>query len=138
MCVYNLDHHCVYAGNKCIGEGNVAPFIRFLVTLTVGAIVCVVISLLYAWLHRTRLFRLSMKSWNFPMDMTWSQSMVRPYLFLYTWFTQAVFAERVWAVVFLTSMAASIGVSLLLHRQLVLTRRSTTWLEEMIHHKKLQ
>ena len=138
VCVYKLDHHCVYAGNKCIGEGNVAPFIRFLVTLIIGSTVCVVISLLYAWLHRTRLFRLSMKSWNFPIDMTWSKSMVRPLLFLYKWFTQAVFAERVWAVVFLTSMAASIGVSLLLHRQLVLTRRSTTWLEELMHNKKLQ
>lgn len=138
VCVYNLDHHCVYAGNKCIGEGNVAPFIRFLATLTVGSTVCVVISLLYAWLHRTRLFRLSLKSWNFPMEITWSQSLIRPVWFLYKWFTQAVFAERVWAVVFLTSMAASIGVSLLLHRQLVLSRRSTTWLEELIDNKKVQ
>jgi len=138
VCVYNLDHHCVYAGNKCIGEGNMTPFFRFLVALTVGSTVCVIISLLYGWLHRARLFRLSLKSWNFPISMTWRQSAIRPVWFLYKWFTQAVFADKVWAVVFLTSMAASIGVSLLLHRQLALSRRSTTWLEELIHSKKVQ
>lgn len=129
-CIHQMDHHCIYAGNKCIGSSNMEYFIQFLNWILIGSLTSCVISILYAWCHWPTILRHTRHSWGSPGFSVLSLC-INVFLYLARWLLYAELIDAVWLIVFITSSAASIGLCLLLSRQISLRCKDTTWLEEL-------
>jgi hypothetical protein len=144
VCVYKLDHHCIYTGNKCIGQDNIVWFVRFLKCLLLGAVLSSLVSIMYAWTHHQHLSKGIVASRMLCHTLTDSgsgswQNLRIFYHFFTTWLTTAAtFEDLVWIDTCVASIAASIGSFILLLRQLRCMQENMTHLEIMIMERNKQ
>lgn len=133
-CIYNLDHHCIYTANTCIGQDNIAQFLSFLRHLTIGSCVSSLISIAYAWVFRARLLRACSLSRRFAHNHEASflgvfRHIHFLYLFAYDWTAHPLtLTNLVWLESFVVSIAACIGSCMLLYRQMRLQCAGMTYL----------
>jgi len=128
ICVQNLDHHCIYTANRCVGDGNMAAFMRFLTLVLAGtgwaALACIVIG----WHNRSSLVAHTLRTWQTKVPLGFVGSLMS---FSIRWVLTAPRTLGVWSVSFVISLCAVIGVGFLLARQLRMRSKGMTFLEEM-------
>ena len=144
VCVYKLDHHCIYTGNKCIGQDNIVWFVRFLKCLLLGALLSSFVSIIYAWTHHQHMSKGIIASWmhchtllsSSSCSGSW-QNLKISYQFFTTWFTtSAAFEDLVWINSCIASVAASIGSFILLLRQMRCIQENVTYFEKTMTIEK--
>jgi ribosomal protein L40E len=128
VCVERLDHHCIFTANSCIGAGNIGCFMTFIRLLVVGAMLSTSLSLWFGYKMRWQIVQHSVDTWHGPRPFGWAV-----HILTYTtiWTVWAPRLLAVWIMTFVLSLGTTLGVSLLLHRQLKVARKGTTVLEEM-------
>lgn len=134
-CVMGLDHHCVYTGNACIGRDTLSYFVYFLVVLIIGSGVSSVASMAYFWAHRRVLVSHYVAAWRIHGDR--EGHLLRLYLFMKNWICYtSEFEDIVWIDVLISSLAACLGGTSILLRQVGYMNKGTTYLEEMLLRKQ--
>jgi len=133
-CVYNMDHHCMYTANTCIGQDNVRHFIRFLQILVLGSGTSSVVSIVYACIFRRRLLQSCFVSWMYAHQHSAASGPLHHihflYLFALNWVSNPPsLSDLVWLESFVVSIAACIGSTMMLQRQLTLQSAGTTYLK---------
>ena len=133
-CVYNMDHHCMYTANTCIGQDNMAHFLRFLWCLVVGSGTSSLVAMLYAWVFRDRLLHLCSISWVYAHQSSIPGVFHHVHflhLFAYNWVvSSSTLSDLIWLDSFVISIAACMGSTMILYRQLILQAAGTTYLKE--------
>lgn len=142
-CILELDHHCVYTGNTCIGRETMSYFVYFLIALVIGSGISSMASMAYFWVHRRVLVSHYVAAWRFHLgrDTTRYPSVyiLRLYLFMKNWICYtSEFEDIVWIDVLISSLAACLGGTSILLRQLRYLNKGTTYLEEtlLLHKSK--
>lgn len=138
ICVYKMDHHCMYTANTCIGQDNLHHFIYFLRFLVIGSGISSSIAILYAWVFWDRLWHSCSVSLMYAHHH--ESSNLGPFhyvhvlfLFATNWMMESsTMSDFVWLESFVISLAGCFGSFMLLHRQMRLQSVGTTYLKTLI------
>lgn len=133
-CVQDLDHHCLFTANKCIGAGNLKPFLRFLSLVLVGCIFAFIAASIMGWRNRIPIIRHTANTWFRPL--VFNSSFLHAFSFVWRWVLTAQLPLAAWALAFMLSFSSGSGVALLLRRQLRLKNRGSTVLEELQRRRR--
>jgi len=129
MCVQDLDHHCLFTANRCIGAGNIEPFLRFLVLLIIGCIFAFIAAAGMGWRNQRLIARHTRATWGRPLFF--NSLLLHALTFLWRWVLTAPMQLAGWALAFTLSLSTGVGIALLLHRSLKLKYRGSTVLGEL-------
>jgi hypothetical protein len=129
ICVQDLDHHCLFTANKCIGKGNMKPFLQFLVVVLLGCMYAFIASSVMGWRNRILIIRHTLVMWHRPLFL--NSLLMHSVSLIWRWMLSAPLLLGGWALAFMLSFSTGIGVSLLLHRQLKLLNQGSSYLGEL-------
>ena len=133
FCVEGMDHHCLFTANRCVGSGNMSPFLKFLYFLLAGCIMASLAGAVMAWKQQHAIFHHSFDTWYRPAQFGLP---LHAATFAWRWVLFAPLKLSVWASTFMFAVSSGIGVALLLHRQLLLKARGSTVLGELQRRRR--
>lgn len=128
FCVDGLDHHCLFTANRCIGHGNIAPFLRFLVLVLPGCLFACAAAVGMGWRQRGAIIRHTLITWYRPAPFG---TLLHALTFIWRWVLWAPVPLAVWALTFMFAFSTLFGVGALLMRQITVRSQGTTWLDEL-------
>jgi hypothetical protein len=129
ICVQDLDHHCLFTANSCIGAGNIKPFVRFLVLLIIGCLYAFIAAAGMGWRNRVLIIKQTLATWGRPLFF--NSLLLHALTFVWRLVLTAPMELAGWGLAFTLSSSTGVGAALLLHRQVNLKYRGTTVLGEL-------
>ncbi|KAL4549484.1 hypothetical protein Ndes2526B_g04496 [Nannochloris sp. 'desiccata'] len=129
ICVQDLDHHCLFTANSCIGAGNMKPFLRFLYLVLLGCIFAFTAAAVMGWRNRVLIVKHTLATWHRPL--LFNSLLLHALTFVWRWVLTTPLQLAGWALSFTLSFSTGVGVALLLHRQIKLKYRKSTVLGEL-------
>jgi hypothetical protein len=112
-CVDGMDHHCVFTGNRCVGAGNMAAFLRFLTALLVGCGVAIGVALIQICGIAQPIMAHTMATYSKFGNLGMLGKATFALTFTYRWILTAAPPLRAWALTLLVASTAGVGVGVL-------------------------